>query len=96
MDGRAKGDGESRNSLMYIRKMTCCLGEISNTVTGNTEEAPIHLASRPRHREQKRPRHCLPGTFGIQGAFERHHWVSSCGRRVASLVLTIAPSQWHK
>lgn len=77
---------------MYIRKMTCCLGEISNMITGNAGDVPIHLASRTGHREQKRPQHCLPGTFGIQGASEHHRWVSSYGRRVASLVMTYGQS----
>lgn len=84
--GGAKGDGESRNSLMYIRKMTRCVGDISDTITGNTGDVPSQLACRSRQREQKTPRCCLPGTFGIQGASEHHGWVSSYGRRVASLV----------
>lgn len=84
--GMAKGDGESRNSLIYTRKMTRCVGDISDTITGNTGDVPSQLACRSRQREQKTPRCCLPGTFGIQGASEHHGWVSSYGRRVASLV----------
>lgn len=84
--GMAKGDGESRNSLMYTRKMTRCVGDISDMITGNTGDVPSQLACRSRQREQKTPRCCLPGTFGIQGASEHHGWVSSYGRRVASLV----------
>lgn len=50
VDERAKGDRESRNSLMCIRKVTCCLSEISNRITGNTGEVPSHGASRSSHR----------------------------------------------
>jgi len=42
VDGRAKGDRESRNCLMYIRKTSCCLGEISKTITQGRYQVTQH------------------------------------------------------
>lgn len=80
VDGRAEGNGESRNSLTYIRKMTCCLGEISNMITG-TFQFPWHPGLNTENRKD------------LSIAYQAHLVFKALPSIIAGFLLT--EEEWH-